>query len=313
MQPTDFVRGPVSGAIEWSIALLVGALMVSLAAILIYIPSLIFLNTPPLIFDLAHLVSVVALSAILVKSSRLKFSEQLLLVMFWLWVMRMMIPLRFPEGIISNYPDMIYELQIIQKIAATGTISFNAPTSYAGGYIFTPMLETFITISGNLLGLPFDTVLKYSGPVFGIPTIAFLFGFNKAFLPKKEALIAAFLGVSCFWVVRTDAFTVHESLALVFLTLTLYSLTQQGPAWRFVTLLSAFATVSTHEFTSIVGSVFFLFACIGILWLVRVGRLKRGATENTMLKMPGLMVTMTFTWLAFVALPFFATFLGFAD
>ncbi len=95
-------------------------------------------------------------------------------------------PIRFPEGIITNYPDMLYELQIVQNIAASGGITFNPPTYYAEGYIFTPMLETFIVMSGALLGVPVETILKYAGPFFGVITITFLVGFYKAFLPNAR-------------------------------------------------------------------------------------------------------------------------------
>ncbi len=112
---------------------------------------------------------------------------------------------------------------------------------------------------------------------------------------------------------RFDALTVHQPLALAFLSLALYTLTKPGVTWRLLTVLAAFATVASHEFTAIVGSVFFLFAALGILVLTRWFNMKRGSVESSMLKMPGLIVTMTFTWLAFVALPFFATSVGFAD
>jgi hypothetical protein len=219
------------------------------------------------------------------------------------------VPLRFPEGIITNEPDMIYQLQIMQNIAVTGTISFNAPTTYALGYIFTPTEETLLVMVSMILGTSGATVLKYAGPLFGVLTVPFLLGFYRAYLSKKEALIAAFLAGNCFWFVQVDAAT-HETLALLFLSVAIYSLINPGVIWRVLTVLFAFAIVSTHEFTSIVSAAFFIFAALAIVILSRRLGLKRGPIENAMLKMPALTVTMTFAWLAFVALPFFGSAIG---
>ena len=312
MKPHAFRRDPSHGP-GLKFNLLTCVLIGSLLVVLIYIRSLIYSDTPSIIFDVAHLVSVVALSTILIKSWRTKFRYQILLVLAWILTMRLMIPLRFPTGIMTNYPDMIYELQIIKRIAASGTIALAAPTSYALGYVFTPMLETLVVMSGLVFGVPFDFVLKYVGPFFGVITIAFLVGFYQAFLTKREAILAGFIAGSCFWFVRFDALSVHQPLALAFLSVVLYTLTKQGVAWRFLTILSTFAMVASHEFTAIVSSVFFIIAALGILLLARWFDVKRGAIESSMLKMPGLSLTLTFAWLAFVALPFFATSVGFAD
>ena len=286
---------------------LVIALVVALAVIPIYVRSLIFFDTPPLIFDVSHFVAVLALSIILVRS-KLRYGVQVFLVLLSLLALIIIVPLRFPEGIISNGPDMIYQLQIMQSIAATGAISFNAPTSYALGYIFTPAQETLLVMVSMMLGTSSETVLKYAGPVFGVLTVAFLLGFYRAYLPKKDALIAAFVAGNCFWFLQAS--TLHETLALFFLSVAIYSLTKPGVVWRFVTVLFAFAIVSTHEFTAIVSSIFFIFAALAIIVLSRWLGFKRGPIENAMFKMPALMVTLTFAWLAFVALPFFGATIG---
>jgi hypothetical protein len=219
------------------------------------------------------------------------------------------IPLRLPEGIMTNQPDMIYQLQIMQNIAATGTISFNAPTTYALGYIFTPMEETLLVMVSMILGTSGATALKYAGPVFGVLTVPFLLGFYRVYLSKKDALIAAFLAGNCFWFLQIDA-APHETLALLFVSVAIYSLIKPGVIWRFLTVLFAFAITSTHEFTSIVSSGFFIFAALAIIILSRWLGFKRGPIDNAMLKMPTLMVTMVLAWLAFVALPFFGTTIG---
>jgi hypothetical protein len=305
MESDGVPRNPPQRTTRLSDRPIVATLIASLAVILIYTRSLIFFNTPPLIFDIAYLVSVVALSTILVKSSKLRYGEQILLVLLWVLTMRMMIPLRFPEGLISNYPDMIYELQIMQKIAMGGRISFSASTVYAQGYIFTPMLETLLAIVSMILGSSLETTLKYAGPFLGVLTLTFLLGFYRAFLPKNEAILAVFLAGSCFHFLRFDATTVHQSLALVFLSLALYSLTKPGLAWRGLAVFSAFAVVSTHEFTAVVGSIVFLVAALGIMALASSPGMKRGPVGGGVLGMAALMMTMTFSWLALVAMPFF--------
>lgn len=283
-------------------------LVVSLAVIPVYVSSLIFLNTPPVIFDVAHLVAVLALSLILLRS-RLPHRQQVLLVLLSVLAMLLIIPARLPEGIITYGPDMIYELQIMRNIAVLGSITLNAPTSYALGYIFTPTLETLLVMVSMMLGGSLETVLKYAGPLLDVLTVVFLYGFYRAYLPKKEALLAMFLAGNCsaFLLYAT---TVHQTLALAFLSVTLYTLTKPGATWRLLTVFLAFATVSTHEFTAIVSSVFFALFALSIIVLSRWFLFKPGPVENAMLKMPALMVTMTFAWLAFVALPFFGTTLG---
>ena len=283
------------------------ALVVALAVIPIYVRSLIFFNTPSVIFDVSHFVAVLAVSIILVRS-KLRYGLQVFLVLLSILTFMIIVPLRFPEGIVSTYSDAIYQLQIMQNIAATGSIGFNAPTSFALGYIFTPTQETLLVMVSMILGASGATVLKYAGPLFGVLTVAFMLGFYRAYLPKKDALIAAFLAGNCFYVLR--AVTIHQSLALVFLSVAIYSLTKPGVIWRFLTVLFVFAVVSTHEFTAIVSSVFFIFAALAIIILSRWWWFKRGPIENAMLKMPALMVTMTFAWLAFLALPYFGTAIG---
>jgi len=288
---------------------LVIALVVALAVIPIYVRSLIFFNTPSAIFDVSHFVAVLAVSVILVRS-KLRYGVQVFLVLLSILIFMLIFPLRFPEGLITNDPDPIYQLQVMQNIASTGAISFNAPTLFALGYVFTPMQETLLVMVSMILGISGETVLKYAGPLFGVLTVAFLLGFYRAYLSKKDALIAAFLAGNCFWLLRQGS--IHESLALVFLLVAIYSLVKPGMIWRFLTVLFAFAMVSTHEFTSIVSSAFFIFAALAIIILSRWLGIRRGPIENAMLKMPSLMVTMTFAWLAFVALPFFGTAIGVA-
>jgi hypothetical protein len=287
---------------------LVVVLIVSLAVIPAYLSSLIFFQTPPVIFDAAHLVAVLALTIILLRS-KLPHREQVLLFLLSVLTMMMIIPARLPAGIITYGPDMIYELQIMRSIAVTGAIAFNAPTRYALGYIFTPTLETLLVMVSMILGSSLETVLKYAGPLLDVLTIVFLYGFYRAYLPRKEALIAVFLAGNCF-AFLLYATTVHQTLALVFLSVTLYTLTKPGATWRLLTVLLTFATVSSHEFTAIVSSVFFALLALTILVLSRWFRFKPGPIENSALKMPALMGTMTFAWLAFVALPFFGNTVG---
>ena len=287
---------------------LVIILVVSLAVIPIYVTSLISFNTPPLIFDFAHLVAVVTLALILFRS-KLRHGEQVLLVLLSVLTFLLIIPARLPPGIITYGPDMIYELQIMRNIASTGAITFNAPTNYALGYIFTPTLETLFTMVSIILGSSLETVLKYAGPLLEILTLVFLYGFYRAYLPKKEALMGVFIAGNCF-AFLLYATTVHQTLALVFLSITLYTLTKPEATWRLLTVLSAFLMVSTHEFTAIVSSVFFALLALAIIVLSRWFGLKRGPIESATLRMPALVLTMTFAWLAFVALPFFGNTVG---
>jgi hypothetical protein len=286
---------------------LVVALVVALAVIPIYVRSLIFFNTPPVIFDLSHFVALLALSIILVRS-KLRYGVQVFLVLLTTLTLLIVVPLRFPEGIISNFFDMIYQLPVMQNIGTTGAISFNAPTTIALDYVLAPTQDTLLVMASMILGISGETVLKYALPLFGVLTIPFLLGFYGAYLSKKDALIAAFLSANCFSFLEQPS--PHMSLALVFLSVAVYSLTKTGVVWRFLTVLFVFAIVSTHEFTSIVTSVYFIFVALATIVLSSWLGLKRGPIENAMLKMPALLVTMTFAWLAFVALPFFGTAIG---
>ena len=136
---------PVSGSSQRSILLsdrlLIGIFVASLAITLTYVRSLIYFDTPSIVFDAAHLLSVVALTIILFKSSGIKSSQRIFLLALWVLTMRMLIPIRFPEGILTNYPDMIYELQIVQNIAASGGITFNPPTYYGGVHFHTDVRD----------------------------------------------------------------------------------------------------------------------------------------------------------------------------
>jgi len=110
---------------------------------------------------------------------------------------------------------------------------------------------------------------------------------------------------NCFELLQ--ATTIHFTLAFVFFSLAMYGLTKPGPMWRLLVILSAVAVVSTHEFTGIVSTAFFAFATFGIVILARSIGFKRGQIESAVMRMPALMVTLTFAWLAFVAFPFFGS------
>jgi len=284
--------------------------VISSAAILVYVRSLIFFTMKPVLFDAAHLVALLAVSILLVRW-KLGYNSQVFLVLLSNGALMFITPLRLPEGIITNGPDMIYELQIIQNIITTGAITLTSPTVYALNYVFTPAMETLLAMASMVLGTPAEPVIKYAGPLFGVLTVVFLIGFYKAYLPSREALIAAFVAGNCSWFLQSS--TIHETLALVFLSVAIYSLTKPGAMWRVLTVVFVFGTVATHEFTAIVSSFFFVLAAFGIIVLSHTFGLKRGSIENAMMKMPGLMITVTFAWLAFIALPFFATAVGLVD
>jgi hypothetical protein len=171
------------------------------------------------------------------------------------------------------------------------------------------MLETLIVMSSAILGTSLDGTLKYAGPFFGVLTIAFLYGFFRSFLQSKESVLSAFLAGSCFWFIGFDARTLHQSLALAFFSLALYSLTKTGSSWRTLTILSIFGIVATHEFTAVMTSAFFVIVAVAILVLSRSRLIRPGAVEREMMNAPPLMIILTFTQLTFVAVFFFANML----
>lgn len=286
---------------------LIVVLVVALSAILTYVRSLIYFVTSPVVLNASQFIALLALTVILVRS-KLQYRTQVFLVLLSSFVLMIATPLRLPPGIMTIGPDMIYQLQIMQSMTTTGSITFNAPTAYALGYIFTPMQETLLVMTSMVLGASAETVLKYAGPVFGVLTLAFLLGFYQAYFSKRDALIAAFLAGNCFELLQAS--TIHFTLAFVFFSLAMYGLTKTGLMWRLIVVLSAVAIVSTHEFTAIVTSVFLAFVALCIIILARWFEFKRGAIENAVFRMPALMVTLTFAWLAFVAFPFFGSTVG---
>ncbi|HUK49933.1 MAG TPA: hypothetical protein VLV18_02760, partial [Terriglobales bacterium] len=167
-------------------------LVVALSAILTYVRSLIYFVTSPVVLNASQFIALLALTVILVRS-KLQYRTQVFLVLLSSFVLMIATPLRLPPGIMTIGPDMIYQLQIMQSMTTTGSITFNAPTAYALGYIFTPMQETLLVMTSMVLGASAETVLKYAGPVFGVLTLAFLLGFYQAYFSKRDALIAAFL------------------------------------------------------------------------------------------------------------------------
>jgi len=274
----------------------------SLAMIPIYIRSLLYFDTNPLIFRLAHLVSIVCISLILVGVGwRASARTRALLVIAWVLVLRFMIPLRLDEGIVSNYPDMIYETQIADKILASGAVSFQSPTTYGVDYVFNPMLELLVANLGMVLGVPLAPVLKYIGPFLGVLTVIFLLGFYRGFLDDKTAVISVFLAASCFHFLRFDSGTVHETLALVFFSMILYSLPRAGAAWRSLSVVAAFMLVSTHFFTSVVA--FFNFLAASALILILPGMLGRGLDriQRSILGLPMMMLGLVILWYSYIA------------
>jgi hypothetical protein len=217
----------------------------------------------------------------------------------------MTIPLRLPEGIVSNYPDMIYEKQIIDHIVSVGRFNFSAPTTYAQGYAYNTMLELLIAEVSLVSGLCLENILKYLATFLGLLTIIFLFGFYENFMSKSKAVIASFLAGSCSHFIFFCAHTVHYSLALTFFTLVLFSLTKKARIWRFLTILSIFIIVSTHHFSSIVMSCYFIITTIAIPAITFLFKKKLWIAEKTTFGAATLFLVMSISWLLYLAFSFF--------
>ena len=254
-----------------------------------------------MIFHIAYVTSILALSLLLIEpdlhGSDIKGP---LLVSAWVLTLSLMAPLRLPEGIVANYPDMIYELQIVRHIVQLGKVTFQPYTRYAAGYIFNPILELLVAMIGTILGADYGTVLKYAGPFMNIITVLLLLIFYRRFLSKKDATISVLLATSCFHFISFDPSTVHETLALPFLFAIPYTLTKSGRAWRAITLLLMFMVVSTHYFTAIVGLFYFIAASIAICLFSFMTKRPFGPVERTTMRIPVPFALITIVWLLYV-------------
>ena len=284
--------------------LLIISYLISLATILIYIRSLIYFDTNPLTFHIAFVTTLLTLSLLLVGSKRCSVGQLgSALVLAWVLTLGLMIPLRLQEGIVSNYPDMIYELQIVRGLINRGSVTYTAPTVFAAGYAFHPVLEVLVVMTSLVLGIDSEIVLKYAGPFMGVLTIAFLLAFYRSFLSKKASIISLFLAASCFQFLSFDPNTVHESLALPFLFALVYTLTKRGRPWRAIGTLFACMVVLTHAFTSIVVSVLFLAASAAVFFLSRILRGTPGHLERLTQKIAVSFAVITCLWLLWFASP----------
>jgi len=280
-------------------------LLTSLITVLGYIRSLIYLNTNSFIFHTAYLISIVTLSFLLIQFNSVPFRLKFFCVLIWIWTLMMTIPLRLPEGIISNLPDMIYETQIIKNIIVSGRVSFNAPTTYASNYAFNPMLELLIAEVSMISGMGYEIILKYLGPFLGPLSIVFLFGFYKSFLSERDAVVSSFLAGSCFHFLGFAAHTVHLSLALTFFTLLLNGLTKNTMKWIIITTLSIFMIVSTHHFSSIVGTFYFIIVSLTMLAFHFLLKERFIQVEKTIFRIAVSFLVMCISWLLYVTFSLF--------
>jgi hypothetical protein len=278
--------------------------LISIASILIYIRSLIYFDTNPLVFHVAFVTSILTLSLLLVGPKRCSVAKWgLALVLAWVLALALMIPLRFPEGIITNGPDMIYELQIVRNMIASGAVTFTAPTSRAAQYVSNPTLELLISMISLVMGVDSDVTLKYAGPFMGVLTITFLFAFYRSFMSRKASCISLLLAASCFHFLFEDPGTVHETLALVFLAGLVYTLARSGRPWIVIGTIFTSMVVMTHAFTSVMVSILFLSAYVAFFIFSRTFKQEPSHLGRSMKWIAVPCAVMTCLWLFWAAGP----------
>jgi hypothetical protein len=288
--------------------------LISLASILIYIRSLIYFDVNPLVFHIAFVTSTLTLSLLLIGPNRSSVAKAgPALVFAWVLALGLTIPLRFPEGIITNYTDVIYELQIVRNMIASGAVTFTAPTSYAAAYAFNPTLELLISAISLVTGLDSDVTMKYAGPFMGVLTIAFLFAFYRGFMSRKASCISLLLAASCANFLFFDSQTLHETLALVFLSGLVYTLARSGKRWTIIGTIFASMVVMTHAFTSVMVSVFFFSASVVVLIFSRTFKQNPSHLERSILRIVFPFAAMTCLWLLWVAFPISKSIAGYVQ
>jgi hypothetical protein len=158
--------------------------------------------------------------------------------------------LRTPDNILEG-PDTNYELQIVDNMMSTSHIDSKIGTGEATVYRHYPGLELIITGLSTITGIGPILLLKYFGVILGLLTIVFLERFFfTLFRDMRISVPSAFIAGLCPFLIGMNSYTIHQAIALCFLTLFLWSGTQEGIKWKLISLIALFGIVVSHHLTT---------------------------------------------------------------
>jgi len=289
------------------LAMLVGPVLIIICiGLLIYVSQLDVLQIDALYFHIAYLV-ILAISAWLLLrifdgASRFGMFCLLLIVILTL---RLITIVRIPYPILFN-PDSNFELQLIRGIQAGGRIlqgplpgPITGPANY---YQFFPGLEILVSALSFATGIDPVFFVKYFGGFVGLLTVPLLAcAWRRIFGEWGSALVAAcIVGLSSRFI-AFDPYTVHPTLANVFIAVTFFLICMRAREIlsRLLIFVSFAALVITHSWSPIV----FVLILAGTLILQRIGN--SHADTRSIMKVSGSFLVYSFaaiaSWIVFVS------------
>lgn len=234
--------------------------------ILVYTALLDYINLSSIYFHLLYVSNIILISYLML-FKKLNVKKTLFLIIFYVICLQLIIPIRLPLSVASNYSDGQYEIQIVNNIIRTGAIDFNFGTGYSAGYVYHPVLEVLSSIINFNTSLSPEIIIKYLGIFLNIFTLYFFYKFLRNYFDERISLISLLVGGSCFNFIYFQAFTVHQSIALLYIFIFLYSFRFEEFSYKLILLSSILMITLSHHFSSIVFLVILVLTLISYIIL----------------------------------------------
>lgn len=272
-----------------------GSLLIPLYAALLNLYDL-----PTWIFHFLYIANIFLISYT-VLFGKLNANKKLFLILLYIICLQLIIPIRIPNEIISNYPDSNYEYQIVKNIIETGTINLDFGTVQAVDYVYHPTLEIITAITSLVSAINPEILLKYFGIFLNVITLFFLYKFFRKYFNEEISLMSLLIAGSCFRFVYFHSFTIHQSLGLMFVAIFLFYLNQVGLWNRVILIISALFIVVSHFFTNII-----FIALLGFYIIYRLmQKIWIGENKKVEIYGMGILIALTLIWGLVIAQPLY--------
>jgi len=206
--------------------------------------------------------------------------------------------------------DTNYELQLVILLDKSGLLTFGSGTQQTIAYSYYPSLEVWILSIHYLAGIPLGVLLKLTGAVYGVLAVALVNRFVLHFLGDKWIAAASAL-VTGFgsWFIAFDAYTVHQTFALILFLVFLLLVIKRTTAALVGATVAAAAIATFHVLTALVAPLF-------LTAVVVFSRLSEPYQDrkNQRHPFPGgmlfLFVVLAISWIVYVAISLAASVAG---
>lgn len=301
----------ILGSGEWFnqevVRMTLGTILIALCSALLLFVSVVDTLPNALYFHFAYLLVLAIAAFFLLKGlENAPWLEILPLLLIVTLSFRLISIVRVPYPVLFG-PDLNFELQIVRQTQLVGRIPETSLTGAANYYSHFPGLELLISVMSIATQADPRALLKLVGTFVGLLTVILVAcAYRNVTGERGFAVVAASLGGLSPMFVAFDTYTVHPTLADVFIAAIFLCLYRRAPTAAFAGLaIVGFTTlVMTHSWLPI---VFFLIL-VGLFMAQKVDASVSGSHENVRVSFLAFSFVAIVAWIAYVAATMVATY-----